>query len=136
MHIQAIRMSSNTFMSHGLQSGVFRSRMLVMCGEIAMRKYRTTVLAAGLLLTATAPVFAQAAIQEPGMFAFYHPNLDALNGGAPTPEYFLEQRSRVRGSGYSTINRANAWFRAQRYRPYDPATGTFISNGGRRHARK
>jgi len=70
--------------------------------------------AAALLLCATAatPVFAQdhalyaknlhasgynpnndfdpngtmrAAIQEPGAFAFYYPNLDVLNGGAPTP---------------------------------------------------
>jgi hypothetical protein len=24
-------------------------------------------------------------IQEPGAFAFYHPYLDVLNGGAPTP---------------------------------------------------
>jgi hypothetical protein len=52
-----------------------------MYGEIAMRKYRTMVLAAGLLLTAASPVFAQEAIQEPGMFSFYHPNLDVLNGG-------------------------------------------------------
>ena len=36
-------------------------------------------------LLASTPVFAQAAIQEPGAFAFYHPNLDVLNGGAPTP---------------------------------------------------
>ena len=71
-------------------------------------------LAAALLLSATvaAPAFAQdsglyaknlrdsgynprndynpngtmrAAIQEPGAFAFYYPNLDVLNGGAPTP---------------------------------------------------
>jgi hypothetical protein len=27
----------------------------------------------------------RAAIQEPGMFAFYYPNLDVLHGGAPTP---------------------------------------------------
>jgi hypothetical protein len=27
----------------------------------------------------------RAAIQEPGLFAFYYPNLDVLNGGAPTP---------------------------------------------------
>src|ERR1700740_2934637 len=26
----------------------------------------------------------RAAIQEPGLFAFYYPNLDVLNGGAPT----------------------------------------------------
>jgi hypothetical protein len=44
-------------------------------------------LAAAILLSAllATPVFAQAAIQEPGAFAFYHPNLDVLNGGAPTP---------------------------------------------------
>ena len=45
-----------------------------------------TIAAAALLsaLTAT-PVFAQAAIQEPGLFAFNYPNRDVLNGGAPTP---------------------------------------------------
>jgi hypothetical protein len=44
-------------------------------------------LAAAVLLSATAatPAFAQAAIQEPGLFSFYYPNLDVLNGGAPTP---------------------------------------------------
>lgn len=46
---------------------------------------------AGLLsVLAAAPAFAQEAIQEPGLFAFYHPNLDVLNGGAPTPAYRLE----------------------------------------------
>ena len=49
---------------------------------------------AALTATAATPVFAQAAIQEPGLFAFYHPNLDVLNGGAPTPAARLEaQRS-------------------------------------------
>jgi hypothetical protein len=50
-----------------------------------------TIAVAGLLsVMAAAPAFAQAAIQEPGLFAFYHPNLDVLNGGAPTPAYRLE----------------------------------------------
>jgi hypothetical protein len=50
-----------------------------------------TIAAAGLLSVMTAaPAFAQAAIQEPGLFAFYHPNLDVLNGGAPTPAYRLQ----------------------------------------------
>lgn len=41
-------------------------------------------LAAALLITAVAtPVFAQAAIQEPGAYAFYHPNADVLNAGRP-----------------------------------------------------
>ena len=41
-------------------------------------------------LMAAAPAFAQEAIQEPGAFAFYYPNLDVLNGGAPTPAYTME----------------------------------------------
>ncbi|MGH6641909.1 MAG: hypothetical protein ACRED3_04355 [Bradyrhizobium sp.] len=41
-------------------------------------------LAAALLITAVAtPVFAQAAVQEPGAYAFYHPNADVLNAGRP-----------------------------------------------------
>ena len=39
-------------------------------------------IAAALLITAIAtPVFAQAAIQEPGAFAFYHPNATCLRAG-------------------------------------------------------
>jgi hypothetical protein len=45
-------------------------------------------LAAAFLMTAIAtPVFAQAAIQEPGAFAFYHPNADVL-GGRPAYRSF------------------------------------------------
>jgi hypothetical protein len=42
------------------------------------------MIAAASLLSAmiATPVFAQGAIQEPGAFAFYHPNADVLNGGA------------------------------------------------------
>lgn len=45
-----------------------------------------TIAAAALLsaLVAT-PAFAQAAIQEPGAYAFYHPYGVVLNGGAATP---------------------------------------------------
>ncbi|MGY4330774.1 hypothetical protein ACVWWG_005191 [Bradyrhizobium sp. LB7.2] len=50
-----------------------------------MTSLKTFAVAALLSATAATPVFAQAAIQEPGNFAFYHPNLDVLNGGAPTP---------------------------------------------------
>lgn len=46
-----------------------------------MTKIISTV-AAALLMTAVAtPVFAQAAVQEPGAYAFYHPNADVLNAG-------------------------------------------------------
>jgi hypothetical protein len=34
-----------------------------------------------LSVLAAPPVFAQAAIQEPGLQAFYHPNTDVLNAG-------------------------------------------------------
>ena len=42
--------------------------------------------AAAILSAATATqVFAQAAIQEPGAYAFYHPNADVLNAGRSRP---------------------------------------------------
>jgi hypothetical protein len=45
-----------------------------------MTKFIPTI-AAALLATAIAtPVFAQAAIQEPGAYAFAHPNADVLQG--------------------------------------------------------
>jgi hypothetical protein len=43
-----------------------------------------SALAAAFLMTAVAtPVFAQGAVQEPGAYAFYHPNADVLNAGRP-----------------------------------------------------
>ena len=46
-------------------------------------------LAAAFLMTAVAtPVFAQAAVQEPGAYAFYHPNADVLNAGRPAVRSF------------------------------------------------
>ncbi len=58
---------------------------------IDLRPHLSTILfkamAAAAVASAllTTPVFAQAAIQEPGAFAFAYPYLDVLNGGAPTP---------------------------------------------------
>ena len=52
--------------------------------------------AAALFLTAIAtPVFAQAAVQEPGLAAFNHPDADVLSGG--------------RG-GYRVFDSANAYY--------------------------
>ena len=48
-----------------------------------MTSTKTLIAAAPLSAMTATPVFAQAAIQEPGEFSFYHPNLDVLNGGAP-----------------------------------------------------
>ena len=45
------------------------------------------ILAAALVLSAASATtaFAQAAISEPGAYAFYHPNGDVLHAGVPTP---------------------------------------------------
>jgi len=50
-----------------------------------MTRFKILSAAAILSLTLATPVFAQAAIQEPGAFAFAYPNYDVLNGGQPTP---------------------------------------------------
>src|ERR1700704_3585077 len=50
----------------------------------AMTRFKLVGAAAILSMMVAPPVFAQAAIQEPGAFAFYHPNADVLNGGRPT----------------------------------------------------
>ena len=48
-----------------------------------MTRFKIASAAALVSMMIATPAFAQAAIQEPGAFAFYHPNLDVLNGGAP-----------------------------------------------------
>src|SRR3981081_4095619 len=61
-----------------------------MCPNIqrnsTMTRLKILAAAAAPVLMMIAPqVFAQAAIQEPGAFAFYHPDADVLNSGRPTP---------------------------------------------------
>jgi hypothetical protein len=58
-----------------------------------MTRFKLFSAAAILSLTFVTPVFAQAAIQEPGMYAFYYPNNDVLNGGRPTPAAGLDART-------------------------------------------
>jgi hypothetical protein len=52
---------------------------------MTQKAFKIIAIAAALSALSATSVFAQAAIQEPGLFAFYHPYLDVLNGGAPTP---------------------------------------------------
>jgi hypothetical protein len=59
----------------------------------AMTRFKILGAAAMLSLAFATPVFAQAAIQEPGLFAFYYPNNDVLNGGRPTPAAGLDART-------------------------------------------
>jgi hypothetical protein len=101
-----------------------------------MTRFKILGAAAVLSLMCATPVFAQAAIQEPGLFAFYYPNNDVLNGGRPTPAAGLDARTPVLlGSGGPAIDgSANGASCAARYRSYDPASGTFLGVDGRRHA--
>jgi hypothetical protein len=55
-----------------------------------MTRFKILSAAAMLSLMFATPVFAQAAIQEPGAFAFSYPNNDVLNGGRPTPAAGLD----------------------------------------------
>jgi hypothetical protein len=63
----------------------FRAEIPIDTRRKTMNKFKTVCAAAILSLTLATPVFAQAAIQEPGAFAFAYPNNDVLNGGRPTP---------------------------------------------------
>ena len=55
-----------------------------------MTSIRMIAVAALLSMTAAAPVAAQPVIKEPGNFASAYPYLDVLNGGAPTPAYYMQ----------------------------------------------
>src|ERR1700730_12716722 len=50
-----------------------------------MTRFKTLGAAAVLSMMMATPLFAQAAVEEPGAFAFSHPDADVLNGGRPTP---------------------------------------------------
>ncbi len=72
-----------------------------------MTSFKTLAAAALLSAMTLTPVFAQAAIQEPGAFAFYHPNADVLNGGAPTPEAALASAPPAASEAYALRVRSN-----------------------------
>src|SRR6266436_3502380 len=102
-----------------------------------MTRFKMLGAAAVLSLMFATPVFAQAAIQEPGLFAFYYPNNDVLNGSRPTQATGLNpQMPVVLGSNpYAAMdNSAVCSSCAARYRSYDPSSGTFLGRDGRRHA--
>ena len=76
----------------------------------------------------------RAAIQEPGAFAFYYPNLDVLNGGAPTPAAkaspdwpALKGACASAGGGVS--------YCGDRYDSYASAPDAFPRHHARRHHR-
>ena len=102
-----------------------------------MTRFKMFSAAAILSLMFATPVFAQAAIQEPGLFAFYYPNKDVLNGGRPTSAEDLDSKmpGLHRSNPYVVMDsRADGGSCAQRYRSYDPGSATFLGYDGRRHA--
>jgi len=63
-----------------------------------MNRSIPTIAAAFLLTAIATPVFAQAAIQEPGVYSFYHPNADVLAGrGGYQPNAYYNSRAYYSG---------------------------------------
>ena len=58
-----------------------------------MTTFKTIAAALVLSAASTTAAFAQAAVQEPGAFAFYHPNADVLNAGRPAADAFAAVRA-------------------------------------------
>ena len=99
-----------------------------------MTKFRIFSAAALLSLAFATPVFAQAAIQEPGAFSFYYPNNDVLNGGRPTPAAGMNAPTpEIFGSGGPVMHSSASGASCAQYRSFDPASGTFLRHDGRRH---
>ena len=76
----------------------------------------------------------RAAIQEPGLFAFYYPNLDVLNGGAPTPAARLS-RDWPALKGACASAGGGITYCGDRYGSYDFAPDAFPRHHARRHHR-
>jgi hypothetical protein len=99
-----------------------------------MVSFKTVAAVALLSATAATPAFAQAAIQEPGLFAFYYPNLDVLNGGIPTPAAMLSRDWPALRGACAAIG-AGVAYCGDRYGSHDFAPGAFSRNHGRRRHR-
>src|SRR3984885_6819143 len=76
----------------------------------------------------------RAAIQEPGAFAFYYPNLDVLNGGSPTPAAKLS-RDWPALKGACASSGGGISYCGDRYDSYAFAPGAFPRHHARRHHR-
>jgi hypothetical protein len=73
----------------------------------------------------------RAAIQEPGLFAFYYPNLDVLNGGAPTPAVRLSRDWPALRGACAAIG-GGVTYCGERYGSYAFAPDVFSRRHGRR----
>jgi hypothetical protein len=102
-----------------------------------MNRFKTVNAAAILSMMMATPVFAQAAVQEPGAAAFYHPNADILHAGQPSLRESAGAMASIplaNRDAYASMDRGTSGsYCAQRYRSYNPASGTFLGYDGRRH---
>jgi hypothetical protein len=103
-----------------------------------MTRYKIFSTAVMPSLMFATPVFAQAAIQEPGAFALYYPNNDVLNGGRPTSAARMDaiagfgpfSGSYAYAAKDGTANGASC---TRRYRSHKLVSGTFLGYDDRRH---
>ena len=73
----------------------------------------------------------RAAIQDPGAFAFFYPNLDVLNGGSPTPAArYSPDWPALKGACASAGG--GITYCGDRYGSYDFAPAAFPRHHGRR----
>lgn len=103
-----------------------------------MTRFKIVSAAAMLSMLIATPVFAQAAIQEPGAYAFYHPNADVLEPNRPWPgeSYGATAAVPLGDSGpyaYMDASPSGSSSCAQRYRSYDPESGTYLGYDRNRH---
>jgi hypothetical protein len=102
-----------------------------------MTSFKILRAAAILSMMIATPVFAQAAIQEPGAYAFYHPDGDVLEAGASRPHGPVGAFASIPvgdSGAYPAMNdSASASSCAQRYHSYDSESGTFLGYDGARH---
>jgi hypothetical protein len=102
-----------------------------------MTRLKIFAVTAILSMMIATPVFAQAAVQEPGLYAFYHPDGDVLEANRPRPREPAGAMASAPSGGSnayaSMASSANASSCTQRYRSYDPASGTFLGYDGARH---
>jgi hypothetical protein len=76
----------------------------------------------------------RAAIQEPGAFALYYPNLDVLNGGSPTPAArYSPDWPALKGACASAGG--GTTYCGSRYGAYDFASDAVPRHHARRHHR-
>src|SRR5262249_60140769 len=68
-----------------LQQARSQAAAIALQAHVSTTLFKAIAVAAVATALLSTPVFAQAAIQEPGAFAQAYPYLDVLNGGAPTP---------------------------------------------------